>query len=295
MQRKLVKQGAGTLMVSLPSKWTKKHSLSKGDEVSIEETGNDILVSTSGGQAKRSTELELTNLAESSIRTLITSAYRSGYDKIVVRFKEEQQFQILQEVIKTRLIGFDITEKQAGFCIVENITEPAKEQYSTISHKVFQNIHILFQITKQRLRGQQAAESYEEVEERIQKYDNFCRRASLKQSDAKTEFLLTFFTLVIHGQRELYHLNKLAVKASADTLKLLDSCHELFTMLEAAYTKKDMKVLASVHELEKKLIYDEGYKALERAQPKERVIVYHVLAAIRQLYQANSPLTALLA
>ena len=42
MKRKLVQQGAATMMVSLPSKWIKKFGLKKGDEIDLEEKGSII-------------------------------------------------------------------------------------------------------------------------------------------------------------------------------------------------------------------------------------------------------------
>ena len=45
MKRKIVKQGAATLMISLPSKWCKKFGLKKGDEVDIETANDSLLVS----------------------------------------------------------------------------------------------------------------------------------------------------------------------------------------------------------------------------------------------------------
>ena len=40
MKRKLVKQGAGTMMISLPTKWIKENNLDKGDEVGA--VGNQV-------------------------------------------------------------------------------------------------------------------------------------------------------------------------------------------------------------------------------------------------------------
>jgi len=45
MKRKLIEQGGGTLMVSLPSRWIRDFELEKGDEVEIEEIGKQIIIS----------------------------------------------------------------------------------------------------------------------------------------------------------------------------------------------------------------------------------------------------------
>ena len=49
MKRKLVRLGGNTLMVSMPAKWVKMHSLSKGDEVYIEQDGEMLAISPISG------------------------------------------------------------------------------------------------------------------------------------------------------------------------------------------------------------------------------------------------------
>ena len=46
MIRKLVKQGAATMMISLPARWIKFNQLGKGDEINLEEKENEIRVTT---------------------------------------------------------------------------------------------------------------------------------------------------------------------------------------------------------------------------------------------------------
>ena len=296
MKRKIVKQGAATLMVSLPSKWCKKFSLKKGDEINIEVADNNLIVSPKEIKVKSETEITLTGLAESSIRTLITNTYRIGYDKIKVNFSSDMQFKILQNVIRTRLIGFDVIKKEKNYCIIENITEPNADQFENLLQKIFLNIIELFEITDQRLQGKKPVSDYEDVETRIQQYDNFCRRVIAKRKFEKnTQLFWTFLTLLIHGQRELYHLNRFLdkiegkrPKKSKEVLNLLKDARSLFRMIQEAYLKKEIKILEEVHELEKELIYQKAYKILKDP------ITYHITCCIRNFYLASSPLMGLL-
>ena len=163
-------------MVSLPSKWVKENKAQKGSEIDIEAAGNNLIISTSGIKTKSETEIKLINLTESSIRTLITNTYRRGYDKVKVYYDKQSQIKILNDVIKTRLLGFEIVNKGKGYCVIENITEPTADQFDTILKKIFYNITELFEITKDRINGNLENDEFIEVEERIQRFDNFCRR-----------------------------------------------------------------------------------------------------------------------
>lgn len=305
MKRKLVKQGTATMMVSLPAKWIKQNELGKGSEIEMEQSGSNLIISSKGvSEAKLETEIKLVSLSESSIRTLITNTYRSGYDKVKVNFENEKQFSILKETIKTKLIGYDIIKREKNFCIVENITEPSSEQFETLMKKILFNISELFEITEKRLEygGKKAdnGQNYEDVEERIQSYDNFCRRVISKRKllNNKSEFLWAFLTLVIHGQRELYLLNRYLEKnkpgaSSKEILALLKEAKEMFEIIKKVYLEKNIDLLAAAHDKEKNAFEKTIYPSLRARKGHETVIVYHLAVCIRILYQSNSPLSAM--
>ena len=107
-KRKLVKQGAATHMISLPSKWVKDNNLKKGDEVEVENLDKNLVISIEAPKKKTEISIKLSGLTETSIRTLITNTYRTGYDKITVELENSEQFKILKKIIETLLIGFEI-------------------------------------------------------------------------------------------------------------------------------------------------------------------------------------------
>jgi len=299
MRRKIVKQGAATLMISLPSKWCKKIGLSKGDEVDIEEIKENLIVSAKGTKSKSETEITLTGLTESSIRTLITNTYRIGYDKIKVNFSSEVQFKILRDVIKTRLLGFDVIKKEKNYCIIENITEPSLDQFENLLQKIFLNIIEIFEITEQKLKGKKAVSDYEDTEARIQQYDNFCRRVIAKKHFEKNSQLFwAFLTSIGRGQRELYHLNRFLdknkISVSKETFNLLNETRKIFEMLIEGYSKKDMSILEKIHDLEKNLIYRKAYGLMNLKKGKEEIILYHLISGLRNFYLSTSPLMGLL-
>lgn len=285
-------------MVSLPSKWLKEHGLGKGDELDLELMDDNLVLSSEKYGIKNETEITLHDLEESSIRTLITNTYRKGYDKIKVKFDSPNQFNVLDDVIRSRLIGFDIVKKEKNSCIVENITEPAPDQFENILSKVFLNIETIFDITKERFEGKIPEENFNDVETRIMQYDNFCRRVISKRSfiKHKKEFFWSYLHLLDHGHRELYHLNKVLtnIKISKQIIDLLEDTKKMFELTKKAYLNKDTKALSEMHTLNKDAFYNKGYKILEKTKSKENIIVYHLLASLRKFFQTNSPLSGLI-
>lgn len=291
MKRKLVKQGASTMMVSLPSKWIKANNLDKGDEIDLEEKKNSLIINPEAKKKKSETEIQLTGLTESSIRTIITNAYRIGYDKIKVNFADESALPIIQKTLDKNLIGFEIIKRNEKGCEIENITEPSYEQFDNIFSKIFLNIEELFQIASSNLNGEE--HEFEDIERKIQQFDNFCRRVIAKSEIYdRMQLKWAFHTELIHAQRELYHLlrylEKNKVKADKEAFSLLEDSKNIFQMLEKAYQEKNISLLEKIHEEEKGLIYKKGYSSIKKSNP---IVIHHLMNVIRNLYLATSPLS----
>jgi len=118
MKRKLVKQGAATLMISLPAKWLKRFKLGKGDEIDVDEEGSRLVISKKGAKVGKETEINLTRQTETGIRTLITNAYRSGFDVVNVKFENEEhvpdiakELKISEEEVKRIITNERIKER----------------------------------------------------------------------------------------------------------------------------------------------------------------------------------------
>ncbi len=115
MQRKLVKQGAATLMVSLPAKWAQKNNLDKGDVVDLIEKNNSLIITSETIETKKSVELNITKFNESSIRASLATLYRLGYDKFKINFSDKKALEIIEDVLDRNLVGFEIIRKEQHF------------------------------------------------------------------------------------------------------------------------------------------------------------------------------------
>ena len=298
MRRKLVKQGAATMMVSLPSKWIKGQRLKKGDEISIQEADNSLIISSEIGDApKRAVRINITNQTESSIRTLIVNAYRFGYDVIEVVFNDEKEYLHVLNTLKNFLIGFDVTRKENTYCILENITEPSEEQFPVLFKKILYNILLMINSTQDRLKNKTSFEDYAGIDAKTKQYQNFCTRVIAKKNPIgnKAPLFWTFLGLLIHGQRELYHMNKFLDKNKINFkhFELLKKLRQIFELLSEGYLKKDIKKLEKIHELEKEIIYKDFYKLIQKGG-KENIVLYHIVLAVKNFYLSSSPLMGLL-
>jgi phosphate uptake regulator len=289
MKRKVIKQGATTLMVSLPSKWVKQVNLKKGDEVQMAESDDTLIISKGEISTKKQTTITVASLAESSIRVAVWNTYRAGYDQITVKFSTPQQYRVIKDTVKNYMIGFEITQQMHDYCVIENITEPAEEQFDVLFRKVLQNISLLINVTEDRLHRKLPLEDYQEIVSKIHQYDNFCRRVMTKKRMTEAPLLWSFLTLLVHGQRELYHLNRILDKEKIQFthFAFFDQVKKVYQLLYEGYTKKSIPQLQKIHEVMPEL-YQEFYKLIQKNQ-KENVILYHIIGAIRNFYLAASP------
>ncbi|MDP3728399.1 MAG: AbrB/MazE/SpoVT family DNA-binding domain-containing protein [bacterium] len=293
MKRKLVQQGEATLMVSLPSKWIKDQELQKGDTVDIEENESKLVLSKDFQGRKKETSLQLTSSTESAVRVAIVNAYRSGYDLVHINYQNHKQYTLLQKILKDYIFGFEIVHTEEKSCSIENITEPSSEQFDVLLQKIFDNTRSLLAFTRQRLQGTAVKEDYLAITHRVHQYDNFCRRVISKTNkfgSASTSFW-TFLTLLLHAQRELYHLNQYLDKNKIlfTEKTLFDGFERMLETLLHAYKQKNIEEIDLIHTLEKELVYKDFYRIVQKGK-KEAIVAHHLTTGIKELYLASSPL-----
>jgi phosphate uptake regulator len=293
--RSLVQHGPATLMVSLPAKWLKKNNLSKGDEINVEEKGEELVLKSQGKKIKKQIELKLTSILESSIRNVLTNCYRLGYDHITLKFNNKEVLEIIKDIIKNNLIGFEIIKRGEKECIIENITEPTQDQFENIYSKIILNIEDLYVIFEQALDGKYS--NFDSSEKQIQAFDNFCRRVISKKLESDNQLNWTFQAELGHAQREVYFaltfIQKNKIKSEVYS-KLLSDSKKMFNLLNEAYKKRDIALLENIHEVYQDISKKKANEYFKKSKKGEELIIHHLLASIRNYYLASSPLMGMI-
>ena len=111
--------------------------------------------------------------------------------------------------------------------------------------------------------------------------------------------LWTFLALLLHAQREIYLMTKIlplrtGTQATKQAVSLLAHVGSLYDLIKRAYIEHDVALLSEAHEMNQDIFYKKGYALLERSKGKETLALYHIVAAARIFYQANSPLAGFL-
>ena len=284
MQRKLIKQGGSGLTLYLPKKWVDKHHLNTGDLVDIEESEDKLVIAAQIGKCvPRLIELEIPQKRESVVRTILVNAYRAGYDKFIVTYKGNPQE--LNSIVADNLIGFEVFKKKEATFSLESVAEPSYGSWENIIEKQFYIIGEIFSLL--------AREDCSGLGLKVQRYDNFLKRCISKGvfTTKAMPFLWQFLSNLTQIARQGYHFNQLLMKnkqkLSPKEQHFLEEIQKMFATLQKAYLAKNSEVLVELHELEQKLLRDQGMKLLQTQNP---VHLHYLVTLGRLIYLANSPL-----
>lgn len=136
MRRKVVKHGSNTLTISLPSKWAKAHNIKQGDELNIEEEGNNIVIKTGKGEQTMGEAVVHFPKASDFFKRYIARAYILGYNKIKVTYDDPDVYKQYSNRM-SELLGFEIVEQGTNYVVVKNLAKGIDEEFDNVLNRLF--------------------------------------------------------------------------------------------------------------------------------------------------------------
>lgn len=147
MKRRVARIGPSTLMVSLPSKWVKQHKIAKGQELDVQEVGNNLLISsTNASPHTQSVKVDLSGMTVSMAWQYITAIYQAGVEEIVIyytneKIKDDSGKEIhplsLVQSIADYCIGMEIVKQTTNCCVVREISTTKPNEFETTLRRMF--------------------------------------------------------------------------------------------------------------------------------------------------------------
>lgn len=135
MKRKIVKQGAATMTVSLPTSWIKKFDLRQGDSIDVQEIGKSLVMTTESQlRTEEEASIDITGKKQGYIFRKILGLYCSGVDKITI--KHQNQLELIRE-ITDRLIGFGMVKQEKTLCIIQDLSGITNIDFNIIYRRCF--------------------------------------------------------------------------------------------------------------------------------------------------------------
>lgn len=149
MKRKVIRQGNNTLTITLPKKWCERFQIKGGNEIEVnEQEGSfNLLISALRKEDIKKADIDISGLDLASIRHAMRSAYKLGYDEIllkfddphIIEFKTGGSFTIMQLINHEvgMLIGCEIVEQGKYSVLIKDFTLASVEEFDNILRKVF--------------------------------------------------------------------------------------------------------------------------------------------------------------
>lgn len=136
MKRKVIKQGAGTLTMSLPNNWVKMFKLKSGDEIDVTQEGKILLVSTKEQFKARKSELDLAGFTKPMIWIYLNNVYIRGDDEVKILFDDPA---LMNEISRAtnNFIGFDVIEQGKKYCILKDLSGVTDTSLDMILRRIF--------------------------------------------------------------------------------------------------------------------------------------------------------------
>lgn len=300
MKRKLVKQGAATLMVSIPSKWAKKLNLDKGDEIEVEEKGKQLILSLdSKSSKKKETIIEINEQNKHDLYPILTHAYRKGFHKIILKGQMSSYSREIRHITSNLLLGFEVTEFSSEKCVVEEISEASEGKYEVMMKKIFTIIKesqemIIEDFKKGTFKDLQ---EIEDTRNQNDKFLLFCRRmitlGNFEGNPVSEWELLTFLMHIQHAYCYLHkYASKHKIKHEKLMIELLEELKKYFALFENAYYIKDIKSIHKINEQKHKFHFGKCLEAIEKANGKSSVVYSYIKDIFRLIQIGTSPILA---
>lgn len=283
MRRKLVKQGAATMMVSLPSRWIRDQRLKKGDEVEISQVDSTLQISTEKKPEILKKEVKIPSLDAYKNR-LIDVPYMQGYDEIVVHFQDAA---VMEKIIKEteRLLGIEVVNQTETSCTIKNVAEALEKEFETILRRLFLIVKSMADdsLAAAKNKDYQRLRNVGDLEKMCHKYALFCMRIINKYGykDPKKAHFIFYISYALeqiadHYEDVCLHIIETNEKIDPKTMAFFKDVVLITDLYYQAFYKKEWKTVLEMDSQRKKA----QLKGKALLESKKNTFLVHQLAFI---------------
>lgn len=238
MRRKLIKQGGGGgLTLYLPRDWIDRKRLRPGDEVDVQEDGEELIVTAGVNRKQRkSLTIDVAGINRSRVRTALSAAYRRGFDEVILH-GSRLPLSEMEDVVAS-LLGFVIVEQTPSRVVIHNAISDDFDSLPGVLDKMFVTAGYI-------LNGASAAEA-ESLRRQSMRLRDYCQRMIHLKVFAKDR-AFEYYVLVAM-------LEKIAMRAALLTSASLresaavKEAADCLRKMHAALGKKDIKAAFALND-----------------------------------------------
>ena len=295
MKRRLIKQGADALTVTVPKEWTKLHHLASGDEIEVKVEGAMLLIQAQPSSQKTKTKVYLSKNNKNLHRLLLAQAYRSGFAEIEVRYDHASQLHSIYALIE-ELLGMEIVQQKEKTLILQSVAIPDYQQYDTLLRRMFHIIETGFSyLLTDAQSGERDLPKMDALQKNLLRNSNFCIRVLYnypfenKNKVFAEQVMIKITDYVMSELRQVYSF--LPKKVSNKSMKYLTDCQEFFFSITEAIFKNNQEALTKL-QTQKQDYFDHKEKIFLDADKKEYLLIQEISILLRLLTLFAGPITS---
>jgi phosphate uptake regulator len=296
MRRKLVRQGQNALTVTVPRKWTRTHNLNAGDEVEIREDNISLLISNTNEKRLKTKTIILKKSNKTHLRSVIASAYKAGYNEIVLKIKEPVRISDINEIINS-FTGLEFVSQNKDKIVIKSFLTTNEDDINNLIIKMIHVSKLMLNYLKEdwnkvdidNLKSLQKSNQIK-IRDHTLRMIHECRYGGDKSYD-----YYDFVTILEKLSNSFYHMANYVKTNKVKKSKLVDQIDELLQELGKAYMKKEFYDSNKLwRKLRKSYKNNIDPKSINKLMKKEDPgLVAHYFATVRLYSQLTSRLISL--
>ncbi len=183
MKRKVIKQGNGTLTITLPKQWADEVGLNSGEEIEITISQNNLIVTPVKSIVKKEITIDVDKFERLSFAKFLIACYEQGFDTIDLVFTKshvqswshgKEQVNDVINFFVTRLIGFEVLSQTKNKVRIGNISKEYVK-FESIMSRIF----FLIEEYLSTLITALETNNHESLSERENRHDNITKLVAL--------------------------------------------------------------------------------------------------------------------
>jgi len=301
MKRRVAQQGPNTLGVSLPSKWVKSHSIKKGDEIDVLESGANLIV----GSTKEPVSEAIIHIPTKDmpldkeknpdryiIRTIVINALRKGHNRIKVTFESNKILPQINNCVD-EVLGYEITEQSSTGCVIESIVNLINTDFTKQLTKFRHVISNFSNLVYNNIVGNE--KNFEEIKSTFlmleKNYNTLCRflMSDCHNQTKEKMFLFLAVNHLYEGARNMFYasqiLNNSNIKLGKQGLRYAKDVFEYVNDVIGFVASKDIKEVSDLNIRKNKLVYHEVNKIISK-NSKENPIILQLCFVARRMWDS---------
>ena len=300
MKRKVIQLAGKTAVVSLPSKWVKKYSVKKSDEIEIEERGNELIIKTESQNKHRAIALDINDFSDKTLRYCISGLHKAGYDEIILNYSKPQFNESINDLVANLMLGFVVSEHTDKKIVLRNIASEDRSEFNSSLRRCFLVALNLADSSLEMLKSSDFSilSSLSSLEKSTNQLSSFCLRLINKGVNIKNEDSI-FTSIVVWSLEkiadeyknifELVARNK--VKVNVEILSLYSKINILLRAYYNFYYNFDPRVLNELNDNKIEIIKEAN--KIKTFSREEIQIINYLMTVVSKVFDLNSSIFAL--